>query len=89
MQPYDRYLIALSVTLTGGTTVLAAYGVQQLDAYLSLDAIVFLRVSATILTLTDVPQHARGITAMLERLQTAGYRAVALNRPNGLGNRLS
>ncbi len=55
MRPYNRYLIVLATVLSLSTVVLAAYGVQRLDAYFSLYAIEYV-----VITLLSAHLHPRG-----------------------------
>jgi hypothetical protein len=68
MRPYNRYLITLSAVLSLSTTVLAAYGVRQLDAYYSAYVI-----EALIVTLLFGYLHPRASRA----LNRVGYVLVA------------
>lgn len=45
MTVYSRYLLTVAVVLPISTVVLAAYSVQQLDAYLSLYVLEYLVIS--------------------------------------------
>ncbi len=59
MRPYNRYLITLSATLSLSTTVLAAYGVRQLDAYYSA-----YMIEALVVTLLFGYLHPRASQAL-------------------------
>ena len=64
MRPYNRYLVTLSAVLSLSTVVLAAYNVQELDAYFSAYVI-----ETLVVTLLFGYLHPRASRA----LQGVGY----------------
>lgn len=59
---YDRYLLTLTAVFGASTTILAAYGQQKLDAYLTVYVLVYL--VATLLFVALHPRARRLLDAM-------------------------
>ncbi len=77
MKPYNRYLIALTVTLSASVVVLIAYGVQRLNLYLSLNIVGYLIVT---LLFAYLHSRARRILDKVGYVLFAGFLVVVALR---------